>query len=184
MYRRYSPPRSSGGALAGVFLSIFASVIIIGFGIFLVNLFASEDDKYKGLVEVTATQTKVDCNGLYCPGYDSDPDGCRKCEVNFEYEYGGEKYYGVSFDVRPSQTGQRTVLVDPKNPYVTQERQKDDPAIWILVIFEFLLSGFTIFLAYRYYQWYRLYNKAEEEGRLEELLRDLEDQGVLEREEW
>lgn len=180
-HRRTSMPKSSGGALAGVVVSIFFGFFIIGLGLFFGNLFSN--DSYKDWVEVTATQTKVDCEGLYCPGFDSDPEGCKKCTARYEYVYAGETYYGLLLHSRPSQTGQLKVLVNPKRPYSSVEPPKNDVITWVFVCVEFLLAVVLFFWAWRCWQWYRLYKTAEKDGRLEELLQQLEDQGLLEREE-
>lgn len=179
-YGRSSMPRTAGGALASVIVLIFSGLFIIGLGFLLGTLFTK--DSHKDWVEVTATQTEVDCKGLYCPGFDSDPEECNQCEVQFEYEYAGDTHYGVFLHSRPSQTGQLKVLVDPQKPYMSEEPQKNEVITWVFVIVEFLLAGFLFFLAWRFWQWYRLYKTAEKEGRLEELQRQLEDQGLIERE--
>lgn len=183
-YRRTSMPKSSGGALANVIILIFSGLFIIGLGVFMYCLFSGDKYKGKGWVEVTAKQTDVDCNGLYCPGFDSDPDGCRKCTVHYEFEYAGEKYDDVSFDARPSPSGKLKVFVDPQKPYISEISKEDNASMWVIVlIVECLLGGFLFFAAWRFWQWYRLYKTAEKEGRLEELLRQLEDQGILDRED-
>lgn len=170
---RYDLPKTSGGAMSDLVVSIIVMVLCIVIPLFY---YIGSWVKHWDWVEVTATEDVVDCKGYYCTGRKSDHEMCSRCTIIYKYEYNGPHTF-MRLHTKQSETGQITVRINPDYPGPPFE----EPHFWIVLV-GLGLGGLMLPLVFLSWKLYNTFKRKEEDERQIEMQKVKEFRGDMKRE--